>query len=124
MYGPKRQTGLTAISWLILLMIGGFFVLLLLRLGPIYLEYYKVKSVLTAVKGEHERSTMTPAQVKETILNRFYINEVRRLSAKDVKLKQANDGTQVEVQYEVREHILGNVDALVSFNETLELKNR
>lgn len=121
MRGPRGQQGLTFISWVVVLAIGGFFITLLMRLGPVYLENYQVKSVLANV--EKNRQGETPAQVKEAILNGFYINEVRRLAAKDVKLFPSAEGLTVQVEYEVRVPIMGNVDAVVSFDEILEMPN-
>ena len=57
-------------------------------------------------------------------MNRFYINEVRRLTGKEIKIKPVPAGTLVEVEWEVREPALGNVDMVVYFNEKFEIKNR
>ena len=47
-----RQTGLTAISIVVILVIAAFFIMLALRLAPIYLENFKVSSHLESLKNE------------------------------------------------------------------------
>lgn len=124
MQSRNRQSGLTFISILMLLVILGFYVYLGLKLLPIYLEYYKVKSVVSAVQKENQTAQQTPEQIRQTLMNRFYINEVRRLTGKEIKIKSVPAGTLVEVEWEVREPTLGNVDMVVYFNEKFEIKNR
>jgi Tfp pilus assembly protein PilE len=46
----NRQKGMTAIGWLIVLALIGFFVLLTLKMLPSYLEYYKIVSTLDSLR--------------------------------------------------------------------------
>ena len=119
----QKQRGMTAISMLLLLIIGGFFVLLLLKLGPIYLENFKVKSVLANMEAQPELATLPASKIRQAISKRLYINEVRRLDNKTIKLKRVGDSVQVNIDYEVREKIVANVEAVVSFHEQAELRS-
>lgn len=118
---PTKQTGMTAISMLLLLIIAGFFALLVMKMGPIYLENYKVKTVLSALESESMIGKKSISEVRQLIDRRLYINEVRRLTAKDIKVKKADGKLRVEIVYEVREHIAANVDAIMSFEDIVEV---
>ena len=48
---------------------------------------------------------------------------MRRLDNKAIKLKRTGDSVQVNIDYEVREKIVANVDAVVSFKEQAELRS-
>ena len=120
----QKQGGMTAISTLLLLIIAGFFVLLLLKLGPIYLDNYKVKSVLASLESQPELTSLSPRKIRAAISKRLFINEVLHLDDKDIKLKRVGDNLQVHIDYEVREKILANVEAVVIFHEQAELKSR
>jgi hypothetical protein len=61
------------------------------------------------------------SEVRQLIDRRLYINEVRRLTAKDIKVKKADGKLRVEIVYEVREHIAANVDAIMSFEDIVEV---
>ena len=120
----QRQQGITAIGMLLMLIVGGFLALLVLKLGPIYLENYKVKTVLANVESQRDLAALPTAKIRDTVSQRLYINEVRRLSEKDIKIKRVGQVIEVKIDYEVREKILANVEALVTFQEKAELKAR
>jgi len=121
----SRQTGLTFISLLLVLMMVGFFALLVLRLGPLYLENYTIRSVLKGIKEEHGSGEWSAQEIRSTIEKRLYINEIRRFDKpedrQDIKIRKEDDVVKVSIDYEVREHIAANVDALVSFSDSVEL---
>ena len=119
-----KQQGITAIGMLLMLIVGGFLALLVLKLGPIYLENYKVKTVLANVESQRDLAALPTAKIRDAVSQRLYINEVRRLSDKDIKIKRVGGVIEVKIDYEVREKILANVEALVSFQEKAELKAR
>ncbi len=120
----QRQQGITVIGMLLMLIVGGFLALLVLKLGPIYLENYKVKTVLANVESQRDLAALPTAKIRDAVSQRLYINEVRRLSDKDIKIKRVGGVIEVKIDYEVREKILANVEALVSFQEKAELKAR
>lgn len=117
----NAQQGMTAISMLLMVIVAGFFALLLLKLGPIYLENYKVKSVLASLKEERFSSQHSLRDIRTLIDKRLYINEVRRLKPNNIKLQKRDGKIHVEIVYDVREKIMANVDAIVSFQDILEI---
>jgi hypothetical protein len=119
---PGKQRGMTFISILILLAIGGFFVLLILKLGPIYLENYKIKTVLASLEQEAGLATRPPHEIVNLADKRLYVNEVRRIKRNQIKVVRHGDKVTTQIKYQVREHIFGNVDALVSFDDVAELR--
>lgn len=122
MYKPvKGQRGMTAIGWLIVLGILSFFVLLVLRLAPGYLEFYKVKSVLESLQQEPYLGSKTPMEIRKLIDRRVEVNAIDSINGKDFIIVQANGKTTIQAQYEVRVHIVGNVDAVSSFDESVEV---
>jgi len=118
---PSRQKGMTMIGWLIVLALIGFFTLLVLRLGPIYLQNYEVKSHL---KGLHQEPFITQksnAEIRKLLARRFEIDDIDRVIKPNMIQIDSGDGLiKVRIQYEVRTKILGNVDALVSFDDSTE----
>ncbi len=119
---PTRQKGMTFISLMLLFVIVGFFMLLLLKLGPIYLENYSVKTVLKNLSNDPFIATQSAEEIRRQIENRLYVNEVRRLSSKDIKMNREGPKVTVNIDYQVQEHILGNVEALLTFSESVELR--
>ena len=118
----KSQQGLTLIS---LVAIGGLVVfgaLLLLKLYPPYYGYFKVSSAMNSVKEESGNAELSDADIKNHLMRRFQIDDVDdQLSDKDIVIKKTKAGKEVSVVYEVRVPIVGNLDAVASFNKTVTM---
>jgi hypothetical protein len=113
MQALKRQNGMTAIGWLIVLGLIGFFVLLTLRMVPSYLEYYKIVSSLDSLKTE--AGLDSPAAIRRLLDRRFNISYVDVIQPTDVIIKPVGPNFQVVADYESRKHIFANVDVVMSF---------
>jgi len=118
---PSRQKGMTMIGWLIVLALIGFFTLLVLRLGPIYLKNYEVKSHLKGLHQEPLITKKTNAEIRKLLTRRFEIDSLDDTIKPDmIKIDSGEGRIKIRIQYEVRTKILGNVDALVSFDDSTE----
>jgi hypothetical protein len=120
MQSLKRQNGMTAIGWLIVLGLIGFFVLLTLRMLPSYLEYYKIVSTLDSL--QHETGLDSPAAIRRLIDRRFNISYVEVIQPKDVEIKPIGANFRVIADYESRKHIFANVDVIMSFYKEVLVK--
>ena len=118
----SNQGGMSAIGWLVVLAIIGFTVLLVMRLAPIYLNNYKVKGSLESLHQEPYIARKSKHEILSLVERRFDINDVRNLTKRDVKVSEQQRGrVEVRVKYEVRTNILGNIDAVVMFDDAVEL---
>jgi len=116
-----RQRGMTGVGWLIVLALIGFFVMLTLKLVPIYLENYNVKTVLKSLEEEPYVTKKSPAEIKRLLKKRLEISYVSGVGTDDVKIKKKNGVMEVGLAYQVKSHIVGNVDILVTFDEKVRL---
>jgi len=117
---PSRQTGMTFIGFLLMFVLIGFFTLLVLKLAPIYLEHFKVVSSLNSLEKEPELGAKSKEEILSLLQKRWDINSVDHVSSKDVQITKQGGHVKVQVAYEVAEHIMGNVDALVYFDDAIE----
>lgn len=117
---PKHQRGLTFISLCILLAVLGFFVFLVLKIGPIYLDHNKVVSALSALKKDQAFPTMTEYQIRSSLNNRFNIGYVDFIKAEDIKVSKSNNYIKVEIEYEVVQPMAYNLSVLVDFHDQIE----
>ncbi len=118
----KHQTGLTFISWLIVLAIGGFFVLLTLKLVPIYLENQSVKSVVKSLNQDPLVRKQTAQGVRKIINKRLKINSVYDFPQDNIKIKKSKNRLIVDITYDKIEPIVANVSVMVSFSEKLTVE--
>ena len=113
-----RAHGWTAMGMLLALVGLAAGLTLALRLGPHYSEWRTMQSVFDNLTGVHD---MDPAEIRETLSKRFRINGLRDFKLREVvKIDVKKKHTTLDVAYERREHILGNVDVVLSFTESYQ----
>jgi DNA-dependent RNA polymerase auxiliary subunit epsilon len=115
-----RQKGMTAIGWLIVLGLIGFFTLLTLKMTPSYLEYFKIVSALESL--EEEPSIQSPADIRRLLNRRFNISYVETINEKDVKITNAGPVFRVTAKYESREHLFYNVYVVMTFEKQVKVR--
>lgn len=117
---PKHQRGLTFISLCVLLFIFGFFVFLILKIGPIYLDHNKVASALANLKKDPAFPTMTETEIRRSLDNRFNIGYVDFIDSEDIKISKSNNYVKVEIAYEIVKPMAYNLSVLVEFQDMIE----
>lgn len=118
---PGRQQGITLIGFIILAAFVGMFVLAGIKLVPVYLEFAKVQSTLTKVKDEFEGQRPSTGEVRSAIQRRFDIEDVRAITAKDVKISPIEGGLELRATYDGRVSYLGNLYLVAEFDSAVEV---
>ena len=118
---PKRQQGLTFISLVFILGLIAFFVLLGLKIGPIYLDHSKVVSALAEIEKTTGIEQQSEAEIRESLSKRFDINYVNDVTQKDITVIRYGNYLKVVIEYEVVRKIAGNLSVLVEFNDVIEV---
>ena len=119
--GLSRQRGMTLIGYLLSFVLFGFLVLLVLKLTPIYLEHFKVKASLESLKSDTGLSSKTRDEIIGMLIRRWDVNSIDRVNGQDIVVKRESGRVKVQVAYEVVEPIMGNVSALVTFDDSIEV---
>jgi len=117
----NKETGLTGLGFLFILLILGFFVALGLSLFPVYLEYYNVTTSLQSLKNEEQSELNQRRGIKSILRDRLDMNDVTHVSDENILIVKKAKFTTVTVEYEVRKSFMGNVDIIVSFSDSVEL---
>jgi len=118
----KREQGLTFITLALILVLIGFFTLLVLKIGPIYMDHSKVLNALTAVEKTIDVETKSKREIRDILEKRFDINYVYDIDLQDVEITKANDNQlKVRIAYEVVKPIMGNLSVLVEFDDVIEV---
>jgi hypothetical protein len=116
--GINKQQGMTLISWMIVIAIALFFILVGIKMVPSYLENYSIRHILAEAEDDRRFRDMTRGEMKKTILKRFKVNGIYNFNKDDLKLKAGKGGTDIKVDYEVRKPVAGNVEVVMSFSES------
>jgi len=121
MHNIRAQKGMTAIGWLLTLALIGFFTLIVLRLAPVYMDYYEVAASLDSLQQVPEVTQKTPVEIRSLLQRRFDMNNIDTPTAKNVKIKDADGVLNVGLDYEVRRHFMGNVSLVVHFKKDVKV---
>ena len=123
MKNMKRQQGVTAIGWLIILGIIGFFVALALKLAPVYIENYNIITSLKSMEktsGLYQKST---GSIRTLLWTKLDINDVKSISRKDVEVIKREGTVFIDIEYSVSIPFAGAISILAEFHESAEVKN-
>jgi hypothetical protein len=104
----RGQQGLTLIGFimvLIVLMIFGYFIMLIV---PMYNEYFQIKKALVGVVKEPGIATADQYTIQDKISRHFEVGYVSSIQPKDIKVKRDQQGLSLTADYEVRKQLFSS----------------
>lgn len=114
---PVRQQGASAIGVLLVVTLVVSVVTLLLRLGPHYLDWQAMQSIVEDLPVG-EVHAMDVADIRESLRRRFKVNSLRDFDLqKIIIIDRTKEGTSLTIDYERREHLVANIDVVLTFYE-------
>ena len=117
----KRQQGLTFISWLVILVVLGFFVMIALKVTPVYMEHYAIKAALQGLKNEPLISRKPVTEIRKMLMRRLDLNSINYLTKDQILIGRKGGITTVQIKYEERRKVAGNLSLVISFDDSVEL---
>lgn len=118
----ERQAGASVIGWLIILALIGFIALVVIRLLPVYMESYTVKTVVDALDDGDLRGK-SRVEVLQSVLKRLDVNNIDAIKRENIKLEDVSGGLELSIDYERRFPIAGNLDGIVRFRDQTLIRN-
>jgi hypothetical protein len=112
---------MTGTGWLVVLALIGFFSMLVIKLAPVYMEHFSVKTVLESLKEEPLITKKSVSEVRKMIRRRLKVNGVYEMDKDAIKIKKEGAIMNVDITYQVTKHMAGNVDVLISFSDNIQL---
>ncbi len=112
----RNQSGMTLISFVIVAGVVGTAAYIAMKLFPMYQEFYAVKSAAKGLAAEAGIANEQPAQIKQKLFRRFDIGYVNGVKPEHVKIDSTGNSKIMHIVYEVRVNMIGNLDAVGSFN--------
>ncbi|MDH5471455.1 MAG: DUF4845 domain-containing protein [Gammaproteobacteria bacterium] len=122
----KKQRGLTAISWIIVIAFLGVQGMMALRIIPLYMNYNSAKSIMDNLVRDPDVAGKSPKEIKDILGKRLDINNLYILrNNKDAfKFEKAKKGLVLVMNYEERGPIFGNLEFVATFQHEVVLPLR
>jgi len=113
----RSQRGMTTMGMVILVAFIGIFAFAGIRLVPVYLNHMKVASVVSGVVQEFDGAGATSSMIRRSISNRFDIEMVSEIRAKDITVTKVDGGYEVAAVYSHKAPFIANISFVVDFDE-------
>jgi hypothetical protein len=120
----SRQAGRGVVTSVGLLLVAGFLGLLWVRIGPVYLNHYKVLASLESLRSDPELGSRAPREILAALEKQWNIDGIDAVTTQDVKIMRAGQQLRIQVRYEVTRPVLGNAGVCISFDDTVEVDLR
>ncbi len=122
----KRQSGLTMISWVVVLAYLAVQAIMGMRIIPVYLNYNAVKSVMNELVVDPSVKGMTGKKLSDLFRKRLRINNLYDLAKdkKAFKFKKTKKGYHLTANYEEGGPIWGNLKFVADFKHEVDIPTR
>jgi hypothetical protein len=117
----RRQRGLGLLGIMFWLGLAALVLTVGVRLGPPYMQFLTVKSAMTAVSEDPELKGKGRAEILSSLGRRLDVNSVSGLPPQTFRVEQKDFGQKLIADYEIRVHLLLNIDAVLSFQHEVVL---
>lgn len=119
MHHCKSQKGMTAIGWLLVLSMVAIFVLVGIRLIPIYITGYEISTAMNQMATDASLHGKSPPELKKALLFKLDIQGVYDIKSDDIVITRDQGGYSIEVDFEPRVSLLGNLYFVAVFDKTV-----
>jgi len=118
----SKQTGVTLIGWIILLIPMAVCGYAGVRLAPVYLNYMKVARTLESVKTEFKGSDAgSLAVVRAAVEKNLNVESVEYPDIKDIKITREGKSWVINASYDDQAPLFSNIFILVTFDKSVTL---
>ena len=116
----RKQRGVTMIGWIFLLVPVGLVLYAGIRVGPEYLNYWKVVQAMEETASQLKGSeTLSPQEILAPLDKRFDTGYIDSPTVNEIQIKKGAKGWEMIAQYEKTAHMFGNLYLLMSFDKTV-----
>ncbi len=116
----QRGMGMTGVIFTVGLV--AFFMTILLKIGPLYLNFWTIRSIMTDVSTQTEPLQGGQRAIIDSIGKRMDVNSVRNITTNEFEvIKQDQNVYRVTVNYEQRVHLFFNIDAVAMFTYQVDV---
>ncbi|HEX7817509.1 DUF4845 domain-containing protein [Dyella sp.] len=119
----KRQSGITLIGFLVVLIVVGFFGYMAMKLVPSYTEYMGVVKAMNQLSSSGVEGKSLDEVRRDLIFKMgFQYVDDSTVTPKDITLHRNGNAAELTVAYDKRIPFLYNIDFLLHFEKSVTLK--
>ena len=116
-----KQRGMTVIGMLLLIVVIAFIALIAMKVVPMYIQLFTVKSTIESIRKEPQLAQMSPMDIQNAIQKRFDIGYVDNITARDLKIRNDRGGRVLDLVYEDERDLFYGLSVVLKVNEAIPL---
>lgn len=121
---PNKQQGMSFSGWLLVIVVIGGMVSLGANLAPLYFDFSTIGAVLESMEREPGLNDKSEGELKALILKRLTMNNIRDFDiGHKMVIKKDSDRTNIDMQYESRVPLFGNLELVAKFEKHVLLRD-
>jgi len=125
MKAHRYSRGITLLGFIIMLCVAGFFAYIVMKLVPVYVEYFGVVKAMEQIKIEPGVAQKSVEEIRRDLNVKFdlqYVDE-KDIPPQAIQVKREATGPTLRIAYEKRVPFMYNIDLVASFDKTVNLTN-
>jgi Tfp pilus assembly major pilin PilA len=116
-----EERGMTVIGMLLLIIVIAFVALIGMKVVPMYIQYFSIKSTIESIRKEPQLAQMSAQDIQTAIQKRFDIGYVDNIQARDLKIRNERNGRVIDLVYEDERDLFYGLFVVLKVNESLPL---
>jgi hypothetical protein len=116
----NSMRGVSVLGALFMAVVLVFAVLILMRLIPPYFDFSEVKDSVDLLAKDPKTSKMSKPQLREMFSRRLHVNNINNVDPSKLEVTNDKGKRTLSITYETRVHLMGNVDAVLTFQTQAE----
>lgn len=114
----NKQKGMSGMSIMMLLALLAFVAVALLKVMPVYFDSFKVGDVISSLQTKRGLGDASNSEIKKIILKSLDVNMVNDVTSEHIFIERVKNDIIIDVEYEVRKQMFGNLDVIISFKKS------
>jgi hypothetical protein len=119
----SKHAGMTLISFLVVLLVVGFFAYMAMKLVPAYTEFMGVQKAMNDIATENfDGKSML--EIRNNLIKKMdyqYVN-MDTIAPEDITITKGDQGLQLQVAYDKDIPFIYNIDFLVHFEKSVPIQ--
>ena len=115
----NSQGGMTLIGWLMTLVLVGALALTVLKVVPVYMEYFKVKQALHSVVEQSNIGQVTTREIYRQFMRQMDVEDVNRFTEnnihKHLEVQKKGPTVTLTIRYQTITVLIANISLLIDF---------
>jgi Tfp pilus assembly protein PilE len=114
----SRQRGATFLGMVVIVAILGLGLYAVIRLLPLYTEYFAVARALEQTAKESENAN-SAQELRYALARRWAVEDIKSISVEDIDVKKQGSGFTMRAWYRAEAPFIANVSLTVTFDKSV-----